>query len=547
MESIIGWLLITAGGCLLLLATIITYIFRFMNIQKYKPKIEAIITKETNRPFVIKGDIKLSLFPWAGVSFSNLHLSNTEEFEKKDMLVVKRCEIHFKLRSLLYRRIEIDSFILDTPILFLEKRKDGITNWKTSNTEGQSTDDLANKKHNVPSKKKENIHSEKHNKTIGSNNKKVPVELIPIDKFSIKNGLVLYVDNTTSYKMEISDLNLTFFDLSLDKIIGLKLYEKIDDNQPAQLKTENKLFQTMVLKGNVKIINLHIGDIYIQDCITCVTGSNGVVYFDPFILNLYQGRVSAVINFNIKKNQPEIGITLDVKDLQAGQFLKNISHKETIEGTVNADISLTMSGKNLVTMKKNLEGKGNLIFLDGTIVGIDFANMVKNVTSNLGLTEKNKENPLTNFSEMKIPFSINKSIIDISDASLISPHIRLALNGDVNLVNNKLAFKIEPTFVATLSALGDIGEMSGNIVPILITGSFASLKIIPDLKSIIDSGVSEVEEIAELLNIDKLPEIGFNAIEETSKIVADTGKIVADTGKVVENKLKGMFKNLYHF
>ena len=540
MESIIGWLLITAGGCLLLLATIITYIFRFMNIQKYKPKIEAIITKETNRPFVIKGDIKLSLFPWAGVSFSNLHLSNTEEFEKKDMLVVKRCEIHFKLRSLLYRRIEIDSFILDTPILFLEKRKDGITNWKTSNTEGQSTDDLANKKHNVPSKKKENIHSEKHNKTIGSNNKKVPVELIPIDKFSIKNGLVLYVDNTTSYKMEISDLNLTFFDLSLDKIIGLKLYEKIDDNQPAQLKTENKLFQTMVLKGNVKIINLHIGDIYIQDCITCVTGSNGVVYFDPFILNLYQGRVSAVINFNIKKNQPKIGITLDVKDLQAGQFLKNISHKETIEGTVNADISLTMSGKNLVTMKKNLEGKGNLIFLDGTIVGIDFANMVKNVTSNLGLTEKNKENPLTNFSEMKIPFSINKSIIDISDASLISPHIRLALNGDVNLVNNKLAFKIEPTFVATLSALGDIGEMSGNIVPILITGSFASLKIIPDLKSIIDSGVSEVEEIAELLNIDKLPEIGFNAIEETSKIVADTGK-------AVENKIKGMFKNLYHF
>jgi len=513
MESIIGWLLITAGGCLLLLATIITYIFRFMNIQKYKPKIEAIITKETNRPFVIKGDIKLSLFPWAGVSFSNLHLSNTEEFEKKDMLVVKRCEIHFKLRSLLYRRIEIDSFILDTPILFLEKRKDGITNWKTSNTEGQSTDDLANKKHNVPSKKKENIHSEKHNKTIGSNNKKVPVELIPIDKFSIKNGLVLYVDNTTSYKMEISDLNLTFFDLSLDKIIGLKLYEKIDDNQPAQLKTENKLFQTMVLKGNVKIINLHIGDIYIQDCITCVTGSNGVVYFDPFILNLYQGRVSAVINFNIKKNQPEIGITLDVKDLQAGQFLKNISHKETIEGTVNADISLTMSGKNLVTMKKNLEGKGNLIFLDGTIVGIDFANMVKNVTSNLGLTEKNKENPLTNFSEMKIPFSINKSIIDISDASLISPHIRLALNGDVNLVNNKLAFKIEPTFVATLSALGDIGEMSGNIVPILITGSFASLKIIPDLKSIIDSGVSEVEEIAELLNIDKLPEKRFSELE----------------------------------
>jgi len=55
----------------------------FIDVQSYKPEIEKEVTKATGRPFKIGGDLRLSLFPWAGLAFSDLHLGNPPVIKKR--------------------------------------------------------------------------------------------------------------------------------------------------------------------------------------------------------------------------------------------------------------------------------------------------------------------------------------------------------------------------------------------------------------------------------------------------------------------------------
>ena len=66
----------------------------------------------------------------------------------------------------------------------------------------------------------------------------------------------------------------------------------------------------------------------------------------------------------------------------------------------------------------------------------------------------------------------------------MSPLMRVIAKGDVNLVKELLDLRVEPKVVATLKGQGDEKQRSGLMVPVLITGAFASPKIRPDLTGI---------------------------------------------------------------
>ena len=89
MKKLFKWLLIVGGGFLLVVILALLIIPRFIDVQKYKPVIETKISEATGRPFTLGGDLRLSLFPWAGLALSDLHLGSPPGFEEKDFLAVK--------------------------------------------------------------------------------------------------------------------------------------------------------------------------------------------------------------------------------------------------------------------------------------------------------------------------------------------------------------------------------------------------------------------------------------------------------------------------
>jgi AsmA protein len=673
MKGFLKWMLMGGGLFLVLIVGAIFLIPKFVVVQKYKPMIEELVTEQTGRCFCIGVDICRCVFNGGGVSLSDLHLGNSKGFKNADMVAVKRFEVRLKVMPLFSRRIEISTFVVDTPRFFLEKTKDGKANWENIGPVEQSE-----KKAVAPEKKDSGKKDPaEQNKTAGPSDGKLPIESLIVGNFSILNGFVSYVDKAAGVKKEVADLNLTLTDISLDKPIGVKLSAKLDGKpvslegsagpvgkepgkediyldmtlkaleqlsihikgkivdpmtaqkiamdldiasfsprkllsgmgQPFPVTTadpkvldkvalkvrieggatavtlsngvltlddskltflaEAKAFdkpdlkfdlnldsidldrylppkeektgkqtsdqksaakkagqkektdygplRKLLLDGKIKVGSLKVANVRIQDFVTHVTAKKGVINMDPVGLNLYQGSVASTIRLDVRKDDPKTKLTLDAKGVQAGPLLKDAIEKEIIEGTLVTSMTLNVTGETPDMVKKSLKGKGEVKFVDGAIVGIDIANTVRNATAGLGLGETPAEKPRTDFAELKIPFSADKGIVNIPGASLISPLIRLLVTGDANLPTEGLDFRVEPKVVATLKGQGDTQDRSGLMVPLLVTGSFDSPKIRPDLQGMISGGVPDAETINQLIKPKASSSTSTESVEDTAK------------------------------
>jgi len=168
---------------------------------------------------------KASLFPWAGVSLSDLHLGNPPGFDEKDFISVKSFEIRVKLLPLLlskFKDIQIKHIVLNEPRIALIKQKDGKTTWEWE------------EKKSAQSKKDEIKPVE------GKPGKEFSLKSLAVGDLSIDNGLILWVDRSMKdkrakkEKKEISNLNLKLRDVSLDRPVNLK-FDAIMDGHPVSV------------------------------------------------------------------------------------------------------------------------------------------------------------------------------------------------------------------------------------------------------------------------------------------------------------------------
>ncbi len=95
-------------------------------------------------------------------------------------------------------------------------------------------------------------------------------------------------------------------------------------------------------------------------------------------------------------------------------------------GATNADINLAMVGDDPEKIKKTLNGKGELQFNDGAIVGIDLSAMARNVGAAFGLAKKGEKRPRTDFTELLVPFTIKNGVVNTPQSSIKSPFIRIS-------------------------------------------------------------------------------------------------------------------------
>ncbi len=666
MNKALKWGFILIASLVVIIIAAILIIPRVVDVQKYKPELEKKIAEASGRPFSVSDDLRLSLFPWAGVSFSDLHLGNVKGFEEKDFVKVKSFEVRIKLLPLLSKNIQVKKFILNEPRMVLVKNKDGRVNWELP------------KKTTEP-KKDEKAPVGKISETG------LPISALWVGNFSIKNGEVLWIDHAAGTRKQVSDINLTMQEVSLDRPVQLK-FSAVLDKQPLSMQgsigpvlkgfqegsvsmdlslkalneltmrlkgalenlavtpgieldlevaefsprkvvaafgrtfpiatadpnalnrmtlnahikanskkvsvsngildlDESKLnfsmkasdfskpavkfdlnldqidldrylppksdkkssakqqdqatksqkiekskesapgprkkadytpLRRLILDGQLKIGTLIANKAKIQDVILKIHAKNGVFNLDPLKLNMYQGNVSGKATLNVTKDIPESNIRLIANKVESGPLLRDVLEKDIFEGVMQANVTLAMAGTDPALIKKTLNGKGELLFNDGAIKGIDLVGMVRNVQAAFGLAEKSDQKPRTDFAELKALFTITRGVINTPQTSLKSPLLRVIANGNADLVKETLDFRVEPKVVGTIKGQGDEKQRFGIMVPVLVTGNFSSPKFRPDFKSVaeqqLQEKVFESKKIKKILDKEELKQL-----QETTK------------------------------
>lgn len=101
----------------------------FIPVSVYKDQIETRAKAATGRALAIKGDMRLSLFPAIAIEATDVSFANAEGASTPDMARLKSLKVAVKLMPLLRGALEIDSFVLEEPVIVLEIDRQGRGNW----------------------------------------------------------------------------------------------------------------------------------------------------------------------------------------------------------------------------------------------------------------------------------------------------------------------------------------------------------------------------------------------------------------------------------
>ncbi len=211
MKAFLKWGAIIVGCLVVVIIAALVLIPMFVDVAKYKPILESKVTAATGRPFSVGDDLSLSLFPWAGVSFSDLRLGNPAGFSEKEFVTVKSFEVRVKLLPLLSKDVQIKRFVLNEPHIVLVKNKKGFENW--AQPKSAAKDAAAEK--TAP--------TESAPGGLG-----IPLSALTAENISITNGSAIWIDHTTDTRKEITDIGLTLKDVSLNRPVKLTFSAQLD-------------------------------------------------------------------------------------------------------------------------------------------------------------------------------------------------------------------------------------------------------------------------------------------------------------------------------
>jgi AsmA protein len=118
------------GAIILLVMAGLLAVWLLVNPNDYKGRIAAAVEASTGRELILKGDVKLSVFPWVALDLGPASLGNPPGFSAEPFLAFNRATVRISLWRLLHKQLQIQRVEIDGLDLRLRKDARGIGNWE---------------------------------------------------------------------------------------------------------------------------------------------------------------------------------------------------------------------------------------------------------------------------------------------------------------------------------------------------------------------------------------------------------------------------------
>jgi AsmA protein len=191
------------------IAAIVIAIFTlpfFIDPNNFKPEIVAAVKDKTGRNLTLTGELKLSIFPWLGISTGKMALGNAAGFQDQPFATLEESDIKVKLLPLLTKKIEVSRIVLKGLALNLAKNPQGARNW----------DDLTASDATKITPSPPIINNGKQNETNAP-------AVFAISAIAIENARINWDDQRSGKHLLIKDVNLNTDNFSYNEPVAVDL------------------------------------------------------------------------------------------------------------------------------------------------------------------------------------------------------------------------------------------------------------------------------------------------------------------------------------
>lgn len=244
-----------------------------------------------------------------------------------------------------------------------------------------------------------------------------------------------------------------------------------------------------------------------------LTNKAGLVQIQNASADLYQGKVLAKATLDARKTPVSYSFNKQLSGLALRPMLMDGADIDLLSGT--AKLTIEGKGHSLLPeqIKKNLLATGSFEVTDGSLYGVNIAQMIRNAKATLKNEAQAGDNSeqKTDFSSLTGTFNLTDGVLTNPDLKMAAPLLRLAGKGSANLLNEELDYQLSTALVNTSKGQGgkEKDDLAGVEIPLKISGTMQTPKYSLDTKALLEGQLKEkVESGKEKLKNKLLEKLG---------------------------------------
>ncbi|KDC49806.1 AsmA family protein [Pseudoalteromonas fuliginea] len=275
------------------------------------------------------------------------------------------------------------------------------------------------------------------------------------------------------------------------------------DDTKIELSALNSLDANVVIRSS----GLKANDIKLGANQFTVALKNSVAKLSLDSFSAYEGSGKGVINVNAQHVPYKISTNFDLAGIDAQPLLADAAGFDKLMGKGSLNWNLSTTGQSQKSFIGALNGKLGFEFADGAVKGANIAEMVRKgkelISGNFGAASEGldtgfEESEQTDFSALTGSFNFTNGVGKNTDLSLISPLIRISGEGDVDLPQTTVNYRLVTGIVGSIEGQGTTDDSTGFKIPLRIKGPFHDVGIKLDVGSALkDEAKQKVDEAKE--------------------------------------------------
>ena len=242
------------------------------------------------------------------------------------------------------------------------------------------------------------------------------------DSFSMK-GLAMKLDDTNitgdlsvvNFANPAPTFNINIDAINADRYMAPKAEAEAASPETAATAADVPMDTLRKLKarGSLNIGSLIISNAKLKNVKLGLDAKGGKIKLSPAKANLYKGSYNGTVNLDATGKQPAINASSTLNGVQVAPLLTDLTGKSKIDGTLVGKVNVRAVGADANAIKKTLNGTTDLKFIDGALLGVNIAKVIREGKAKLtGLKlSATSEEERTDFSELSATTAIKNGLV----------------------------------------------------------------------------------------------------------------------------------------
>ena len=344
-------------------------------------------------------------------------------------------------------------------------------------------------------------------------------------------------DSTLSGSLSVEDFQRQAlrFDLSMDAIDADRYLPPPSETAGTESEsTDDVAIPVDILRGldvlgTLRLGKLTFAGIRSSDIEVGIDARNDQLRLHPARASLYDGNYSGDIRVDVRKPKARYSVDERLQGVKFGAMLKDMFGVSRLSGVTALSVQSTAAGNSVNAIKQSLDGKVSMQVTDGAIEGMNLRESIRKAHAKVENRPYQREDMAdrTRFAELLAQGRLEKGVFITELLDMRMPFLRVDGDGRVNLVAATVDYEVRAKVVADDSLEGSLGDLSGLVIPIRITGDIAS----PDIRP----------AVGEALKAKARAELDAKREQARQEARDDLDKKKEEAEDKLKDKLKGLF------